>query len=207
MPGEGGALRPARRAGVGFYDDDGELRYAGQVGAASPRPSSSACRRLLDAARARGQPVHRRASRRRRRASSSPSWSRASSTATSRRAARCAIRSTRACATTSTRRDASPEDAESPTRRKLRAAASIRPASECESCRDQCGVERSPSGSSTSRSSSTPPCPRRPCASTSSTARPATGSRRSASDSVTGEEVAYENLVKGYELTQGQLRA
>ena len=138
-------------------------------------PGRAQARRRPSSSRSRARRARSAApSRRRARASSSRSWSRRSTTARSPASARCATRSTRVCATISTRsRSGRPR---SERNRTPDAAAIVR----MNGWRDPCGAGRSPSGSSTSPSSSTPRCRRSRSASTSSMARPATGSSRSA---------------------------
>ncbi len=138
--GDGGRARQDRRARDRLHHRGGRAALRRQG------------RHRLQRGRAQAPAGHRRPARprhvarspapspRRRRTSSSRRWSPASTTATSPTPERCATRSTRACATTSTRPTPSRRK-----NRKLRAPSTgfVR----MEGWRDQCGVERSPSGS------------------------------------------------------------
>ena len=66
------------------------------------------------------------------------------------------------------------------------------------------GADPSASGWSTSRSSSTPPCPARPCTSTSSTRAPAPASSTRRCPPPTAKRCRREAIVKGYELASGE---
>src|SRR6478609_5304588 len=163
---------------------------------ASPTPSSSAskgCWRRWRATTARSPGPSRPSSP----ITWSPGWSRASSTPSSPRPTRCAIPSTRACATTSTRRT-------SPGRIDAHIAGSSAPFVRMS------GMPRSMWSGAISFGLVNVPI-KLYSAVSKKTVRfhqlnGETGNRiaQKRTDSVTGEEVAYENLVKGYELTRDQ---
>ena len=204
-PGEGGARRPHRGARDGLPTTTASCATPARSAPASPRPSSTRLRACSTPLARDDRPFTGRQPPSVAPASSTPSSSPSSSTATSPTAGRCATRPTRACATTcrpppsASRR---PRRAERGASSRAHVAGVVTGYDNLSSCRDRCGAARSPSGSSTCPSSSTPRSRRK-------TVRfhqlnGETGNRiaQKRVDSVTGEEVAYENIVKGYELTK-----